>query len=52
MPSAIDHIVIISDDLPEVIENCSAILVMKRGRIVEKLDARGATEQAISDIMM
>ena len=45
-------VVIISDDLPEVIENCSAILVMKRGRIVEKLDARGATEQAISDIMM
>ncbi len=45
-------ILIISDDLPEVIENCSTILVMKRGRIVEKLDARGVTEQAISDVMM
>jgi simple sugar transport system ATP-binding protein len=38
--------------LPEVIENCSTILVMKHGRIVEKLDARGVTEQAISDLMM
>jgi simple sugar transport system ATP-binding protein len=45
-------ILIISDDLPEVIENCSSILVMKRGRIVQKLDAQGVTEQAISDIMM
>jgi simple sugar transport system ATP-binding protein len=45
-------LLIISDDLPEVIENCSTILVMKHGRIVEKLDARGVTEQAISDLMM
>jgi len=45
-------ILIISDDLPEVIETCSRVLVMKRGRIVERLDARGATENAISAVMM
>ena len=45
-------VLIISDDLPEVIENCSRILVMKRGRIVEKLEARGATEETISAVMM
>ena len=45
-------ILIISDDLPEVIENCSTILVMKRGRIVQKMDARGATEEMISAVMM
>ena len=45
-------ILIISDDLPEVIENCSRVLIMKRGRIVEKLDARGATEAQISAVMM
>jgi simple sugar transport system ATP-binding protein len=45
-------ILIISDDLPEVIENCSTVLIMKRGRIVEKLTARGATEAQISAVMM
>lgn len=45
-------ILIISDDLPEVIENCSQVLIMKRGRIVEKLEARGATEAQISAVMM
>lgn len=45
-------VLIISDDLPEVIENCSRVLVMKRGRIVEKLEARGATEEMISAVMM
>lgn len=45
-------ILIISDDLPEVIENCSTILIMKRGRIVQKMDARGATEALISAVMM
>ncbi len=45
-------ILIISDDLPEVIENCSTVLIMKRGRIVEKLEARGATEAQISAVMM
>ncbi len=45
-------ILIISDDLPEVIETCSQVLIMKRGRIVEAMDARGATEARISAVMM
>ena len=45
-------ILIISDDLPEVAVNCSTVLVMKRGRIVSRLEGREATEAAISAVMM
>jgi simple sugar transport system ATP-binding protein len=38
-------LIIISDDLPEVLENCSRILVMKSGKVVADLDA-GATDEA------
>ena len=31
-------VIIISDDLPEVLENCSRLLVMKAGRIVGGAD--------------
>ena len=40
-------ILIISDDLPEVIENCSRIIVLKGGRIVQEMDAAAADEQGI-----
>lgn len=45
-------IIIISDDLPEVIRNCSRVIVLKSGRIVEEMDAAEATEQAILSRMM
>ena len=45
-------IIIISDDLPEVLENCSRILVMKSGRIVADLGADKADEQKILSYMM
>jgi simple sugar transport system ATP-binding protein len=45
-------IIIISDDLPEVVENCSRILVMKSGRIVSELDAETADEQEILSCML
>ena len=45
-------IIIISDDLPEVIQNCSRVIVLKDGHIVQEMDAAGATEQAILSQMM
>lgn len=45
-------IVIISDDLPEVIQNCSRVIVLKNGRIAQELSAAEATEQAILSQMM
>ncbi len=32
-------LIIISDDLPEIMENCSRVLVMKAGRIVAEMHA-------------
>ena len=33
-------VIIISDDISEVVTNCSRVIVMKEGRIVEAGDAR------------
>ena len=32
-------VIIISDDLPELLENCSRIMILKDGRIVDELTA-------------
>lgn len=45
-------VVIISDDLPEVLKNCSRVLVMKAGRVVAELDPRESDERALSQLMM
>lgn len=45
-------IVIISDDLPEVLESCSRVLILKGGRVVRELLTQGASEQAILSHMM
>lgn len=45
-------VIIISDDLPEVLENCSHILVMKGGRIVARLDPQEADEAVVLSHMM
>ncbi|MBR0173683.1 MAG: sugar ABC transporter ATP-binding protein [Lachnospiraceae bacterium] len=45
-------VVIISDDLPEIIQNCSRILVIRDGSIVAGFDAQDADEQKIIDAMM
>jgi simple sugar transport system ATP-binding protein len=41
-------IIVISDDLPEVLETCHRVLVMKQGRIVEDIDARAITETELA----
>ena len=45
-------IIIISDDLPEVLENCSRILVMKGGQVVADLDAGATDESEILSYML
>ncbi len=45
-------IIVISDDLPEVLQTCSRVLVLKDGRIVHEAPSEGLTEQTILDYMM
>ncbi len=45
-------VIIISDDLPEILENCSDLLVMKGGRIVAALDPAVTTENDVLSQMM
>jgi simple sugar transport system ATP-binding protein len=45
-------IIMISDEIPEVIQNCNRIIVMRKGRIVEELQADCTTEEELNDIIM
>ena len=45
-------VIIISDDLPEVLENCSDLIVMKGGRIVATLDPSETDEATVLSHMM
>ena len=45
-------LVIVSDDLPELLQNCDRILVMNNGRVVDALDAATADEDRIYQSML
>lgn len=45
-------IIIISDDLPEVLENCSRVLILKDGRIVHEAPTQEIDEKTIVSYMM
>lgn len=45
-------VIIISDDLPEILQNCSRIVVIKDGHFVAEMNAEDASEDAILDKMM
>jgi simple sugar transport system ATP-binding protein len=45
-------IIIISDEIPEVIQNCNRILVMRKGRVVKELDAACTTEEELNEIII
>lgn len=45
-------LIIVSDDLPEILENCSRILVMKSGRVVANLESEKTDESEILSYMM
>ncbi len=42
-------ILMISDDVPELVQNCNRILVMHRGLIVDEIAASKTTEAAVSE---
>jgi simple sugar transport system ATP-binding protein len=45
-------IIIISDEIPEVLQNCNRVLVMRRGRIIEEVrDVTSVTEDEIFGVM-
>ena len=41
-------VIIISDDIPEVLENCNRVLLMKKGRIIEDMPCAGLTAEVLS----
>lgn len=41
-------VLVISDDLPELLQTCSRILLMKRGRIVDELSSTEVTEDELA----
>ncbi len=41
-------IVIISDDIPEVLNNCNRVLIMRRGRIVGEFGGKSLTEDMLA----
>jgi len=45
-------VLIVSDDLPELLQNCDRILVMRRGRIRAELDAATTTEEPLVRAML
>jgi len=45
-------VIIISDDLPEVLENCSNLLVMKGGKIVAELNPAETDESIVLSHML
>ncbi|OLP62421.1 sugar ABC transporter ATP-binding protein [Xaviernesmea oryzae] len=45
-------LVIVSDDLPELLQNADRILVMNGGRIVEEVEAERATEDQLYQAML
>jgi simple sugar transport system ATP-binding protein len=42
-------VLMISDDIPELLSNCSEVILMHRGRFVERYKAGSATEEALTD---
>ncbi len=42
-------IILISEEIPEVFNNCNRLLVMRKGRIVKEFDTNGATQDEIQN---
>ncbi|MFC4626173.1 sugar ABC transporter ATP-binding protein [Daeguia caeni] len=42
-------VLMISDDVPELVQNCNRVLVMHRGRFVDQLSGDSMTEDAVND---
>ena len=42
-------VLMISDDVPELVQNCSRIVLMHRGRLIEDLPTSEVTEALVAD---
>ena len=40
-------VVLVSDDLPELLQNCDRILMMRKGQIANTFDAEGLAEETL-----
>ena len=45
-------IILISDDIPELLQTCDRILILKRGRISHALRGRAVTETELHKMLM
>ena len=41
-------IIVISDDLPELVQNCNRVLVMEKGRVAASMEGEGLTEERLT----
>jgi simple sugar transport system ATP-binding protein len=44
-------VIVISDDLPELVQNCNRVLVMEKGRVVGQLEAGQLTDTALTQAL-
>ena len=44
-------VIIISDDLPEILDNCNRAIIMKRGRLAGEFDTKEMTEARLTEIL-
>ena len=44
-------VLMISDDVPELLQNCNGLMLMHRGRLVERFDPKTADEDSVSDAL-
>ncbi len=44
-------IIVISDEIPEVLQNCNRILVMRKGRILKGFDTKATTEEELNELI-
>lgn len=42
-------VLMISDDVPELVQNCNRVVVMHRGKLVDELSGSAMTEDAVND---
>jgi simple sugar transport system ATP-binding protein len=45
-------LIVISDDLPELLQNCDRILVMRNGGVAAQFSAESASEETLYEAML
>jgi simple sugar transport system ATP-binding protein len=44
-------IVVISDDLPELVQNCNRVLVMQKGRVIGELEGEQISDTSLTQAL-